>query len=241
MTTLVTPAAPGPGQGTPPDAAPSLRPGMLPGMIPPNAQAPRPHRSWGRRNAVWLVLLPIAIVVAAGASSFRVWAFWWPVGLHLEVDRVALGEPAHLAGEYYDAFGFDVPERAQTTVLREVDATVTSVEQVTELPVPSYGDPVPIPEGSVVYEVRAHFAAELQTDLSLCQITLVAEDGTRYGDSTTDVLGSSNRCSTPEAEGFVSEQPEWEVTSFVLADPGAEITQVRLGFGGPEYVTFELP
>lgn len=240
MTTLVTPAVPGPDQGTPPGAAPSLRPGMLPGMIPPDAQVPRPRRSWGRRNAVWLVLLPVAIVVAAVASSFRVWAFWWPVGLHHEVDRVALGEPAHLAGEYYD-MGLDVPERAQTTVLREIDATVTSVEQVAELPAPTYGDPVPVPDGSVVYEVRVQFAAELRTDLSLCQITLVAEDGTRYGDSATDVLGSSNRCSTPDAEGFVSEEPEWEVTSFVLADAHAEITQVRLGFGGPEYVTFELP
>jgi hypothetical protein len=237
MTTLTTPAVPGPGPGT--GTAPSLRPGMLPGMIPPDVQVPR-RRSWGRRNAVWLVLLPIAIVVAAGASSFRVWAFWWPVGPHLEVDRVAVGEPAHLAGEYYD-MGFDVPERAQTTVLREIDATVTSVEQVDALPAPSYGDPVPVPEGTVVYEVGVHFAAELQTDLSLCQITLVAEDGTRYGESTTDVLGSSNRCSTPDADGFVSEQPEWDVTSYVLADPGAEITQVRLAFGGPEYVTFELP
>lgn len=244
MTTLVTPAVPGPGQGTgdgtPPGAAPSLRPGMLPGMIPPDARVPRRRRSWGRRNAVWLVLLPIAIVAAAGASSFRVWAFWWPVGLHHEVERVAVGQPAHLAGEYYD-LGLDVPERADTTVLREVDATVTGVEQVDALPAPSYGDPPPIPEGSVAYEVRVHFAAEPKTDLSLCQITLVAEDGTRYGESTTDVLGSSNRCSTPDAEGFVSEEPEWDVTSFVLADPGAEITQVRLGFGGPEYVTFDLP
>ncbi|WP_129784241.1 hypothetical protein [Promicromonospora panici] len=246
MTTLVTPAVPGQGpgpgtgQGTPPGVAPSLRPGMLPGMIPPDDVVPRPRRSWGRRNAVWLVLLPIAIVVAAGASSFRVWAFWWPVGLHQEVDRVALGEPAHLAGEYYD-MGFDVPERAETTVLREVDATVTSVEQVDALPAPSYGDPVAVPEGSVVYEVQVHFVAEPQTDLSGCQIALVAEDGTRYGESTTDALGSSNRCSTPDAEGFVSEQPEWDVTSFVLADPDAEITQVRLAFGGPEYVTFELP
>lgn len=240
MTTLVTPAVPGPGQGTPLGAAPSLRPGMLPGMIPPDVPAPRRRKSWGRRNAVWLVLLPVAIVAAAGASSFRVWTYWWPVGLHHEVDRVAVDQPAHLAGEYYD-MGFDVPERAQTTVLREIDATVTSVEQVAALPATSYGDSVPVPEGTVVYEVRVHFAAELRTDLSLCQITLVAEDGTRYGESTTDVLGSSNRCSTPEADGFVSEQPEWDVTSFVLADPDAEITQVRLAFGGPEYVTFELP
>ena len=238
MTTLVTPAVPGPDQGVPPGAAPSLRPGMLPGMIPPDAAIPRRRRSWGRRNAVWLVLLPIAIAVAAGASSFRVWAFWWPVGLHQEVDRVAMGEPAHLAGEY--DLGFGVPERAKTYVLREVDATVTGVEQVDELPAPSYGDPVPVPEGSIVYEVQVHFVAEPQTDLSGCQIALVAEDGTRYGESTKDVLGGSNRCSTPDAEGFVSEQPEWDVTSYVLADPDAEITQVRLALGGPEYVTFDL-
>jgi hypothetical protein len=213
---------------------------MLPGSVPPDTPAPAPRKSWGRRNAVWLVLLPVAIAAAAGASSFRVWAYWWPTGLHHEVDRVNVGEPAHLAGEYYD-LGFDVPERANTTVLREIDATVTGIERVERLPPPSYGDPVPIPDGSVAYEVRVHFAAEPKTDVALCQIILVAEDGTRYGESTPDVLGSSNRCSTPDAEGFVSEQPEWDVSSFVLADPDAEITQVRLGFGGPEYVTVDLP
>jgi hypothetical protein len=210
-------------------------------MLPPDTPPTPRRRGWWRRNIVWLVLLPIAVAVAAGASSFRVWAFWWPVGLHLEVDRVAVGERAHLEGEYYDTFGLDVPERAQTTVLRKIDATVTSVEQVDQLPAPEYGDPAVIPDGSVAYAVQVHFAAELQTDLSLCQIMLVSEEGTRYGESSTDVLGSSNRCSLPDAEGFVSEQPEWDVTTYVLADPDARITQVRLGFGGPEYVTFDLP
>ena len=238
MTTPVTPAA-DPGQGMPQGAAPSLRPGMLPGTIPPDVPVPARRKGWWRRNAVWLVLLPVAIATAAGASSFRVWAFWWPDGLHHEVDRVSAGEPAHLADEYLD-MGFDVPERANTTVQREVAATVTGVEQVDQLPPPAYGDPIPVPDGSVVHEVRMHFAAELQTDVSGCKIILVAEDGTRYGESASDVLGSSNRCSTPDAEGSVSEQPEWDVTSYVLADPDAEITQVRLAFGGPEYVTIGL-
>lgn len=239
MTTLVTPAA-GPGPGTGPGTPPSLRPGMLPGMVPPDVPVPVRRTGWWRRNALWLVLLPIAIAVAAGASSFRVWAYWWPVGLHHEVDRVALGEPAHLTGEYLD-FGFDVPERANTYVLREVDATVTGLEQVDRLPPPDWGDPVTIPEGSVAYAVQVHFAAEPQTDLALCQIILVAEDGTRYGESVDDLLGALNRCAAPGAEGSLSEQPEWDVTSFVLADPDAEITQVRLAFGGPEYVTVDLP
>lgn len=240
MTTLVTPAAADPGHGMPQGAAPSLRPGMLPGMIPPDIPVPARRKGWWRRNAVWLVLLPVAIATAAGASSFRVWAFWWPNGMHLEVDRVAAGGTAHLADEYLD-MGFDVPERANTTVQREIAATVTGVEQVDQLPPPAYGDPLPIPDGSVVYEVRMHFAAELQTDVTGCQIVLVAEDGTRYGESASDVLGSSNRCSSPDAEGFISEQPEWDVASYVLADPDAEITQVRVAFGGPEYVTIDLP
>jgi hypothetical protein len=137
--------------------------------------------------------------------------------------------------------GFDVPERANTYVLRELDATVTGVEQVDELPAPEYGLPVEIPEGSVAYEVQLHFAAELQTDMSLCTIALVSDDGTRYGEAAPDVLGSSNRCLPPDAEGFVSEQPEWDVSSFMLADPDATITQARLSFGGPDYLTIELP
>ena len=236
MTTLVNPAAAAPEHET----APSLRPGMLPGMIPPDVPVPARHQGWWRSNAVWLVLLPIAMVAAAGASSFRVWAYWWPDGLHHEVDRVAVGKPAHLEGEYLD-MGFDVPERANTQVLREIDATVTGVEQVDQLPPPTYGDPVAIPEGSVAYEVRLHFAAELQTEVGGCRIILVAEDGTRYGEATTDVLSNGNRCSTPDAAGSVSEQPEWDISSFVLVDPDATITQVRLAFGGPEFVTVDLP
>ena len=233
MTALVTPAASGSGQGT------SLRPGMLPEMAPPDAPVPVRRKGWWRRNAVWLVLLPVAIMAAAGASSFLVWAYWWPDGLHHEVDRVATGEPAHLTNEYRD-LGLDVPERAGTLVQRELDATVTSVERVDQLPAPSYGDPVPIPDGSVAYKVQVHFAAEPQTDLSLCKILLVAEDGTQYGTSGLGLLGASDHCSPADAEGFVSEQPEWDVTSFMLADLDATITQVRLGFGGPEYVTVDL-
>jgi hypothetical protein len=208
-------------------------------MIPPDVPVPVRRRGWWRRNAVWLVLLPVAIATAAGASSFRVWAFWWPNGLHLEVDRVAAGEPAHLVDEYLD-MGFDVPERANTTVRREIAATVTGVDQVDQLPPPVYGDPVLIPDGSVAYEVRMHFAAELQTDVSGCQIILVAEDGTRYGESTTNLLGNLYSCAAPGAESNISDQPEWDFTSYVLVDPDAEITQVRLAFGGPEYVTIDL-
>lgn len=246
MTTLVTPAVPGPGsyegpgQGAYPGGAPSLRPGLLPGSLPPDSPRAGRPRGWWRRNAVWLVLLPLALAVATGASSFRVWAYWWPDGLHYESQRVALGEPAHLEDEYFD-MGYDVPERADTWVVREIDATVTGVEQVDELPAPEYGMPVPIPEGSVAYEVRVHFAAEPQTDLSLCQIALVADDGTRYGESTPDLLGNNKPCSTPDAEGFVSEQPEWDASSFMLVDPDATITEARLSFGGPDYLTVELP
>lgn len=239
MTTLVTPAVPDPGQGMPQGMAPSLRPGMLPGMIPPDVPVPARRRGWWRRNAVWLVLLPVAIVVAAGASSFRVWTFWWPVGLHHEVDRVAAGEPAHLADEYIDT-GIEVPERANTTVQREIAVTLTGVEQVDQLPPPVYGDPVPIPDGSVAYEVQTHFAAELQTDLSGCRIILVAEDGTRYGESTTNLLGAFYPCAAPGAESNISDQPEWDVKSYLLVDPDAEITQVRLAFGGPGYATIDL-
>lgn len=239
MTTLVTPAA-DPGPGMPQGAAPSLRPGMLPGMIPPGLPpVPVRRKGWWRRNAVWLVLLPVAIATAAGASSFRVWAFWWPNGLHHEVDRVAAGGTAHLADEYLD-LGIDVPERANTIVQREISVALTGVEQVDQLPPPAYGDPVPIPDGSVVYEVRMHFAAELQTDVSGCRIILVAEDGTRYGESTTNLLGNFYSCAAPGAESNISDQPEWDVASYVLADPDAEITQVRLAFGGPEYVTIDL-
>jgi len=198
-------------------------------------------RGWWRRNAVWLVLLPVAIATAAGASSFRVWAFWWPDGLHHEVDRVAAGEPAHLVNEYVDLLA-DAPEGVDATVRREVDATVTGVEQVDELPPPVYGDPVVIPDGSVAYEVRLRFAAKPGTDVSGCQIILVADDGTRYGESqsVTNLIGNLYPCAAPGAEDNLSDRPEWDVTSYVLVDPGARITQVRLAFGGPEYVTTDL-
>lgn len=197
-------------------------------------------RGWWRRNIVWLVLLPVAVVAAAGASSFRVWAYWWPVGSHHEVDRVALGEPAHLAGEYLD-LGLDVPEREGTTVSRAVDATVTGIEQVAELPPSTWGDSVPVPDGAVAYAVQVRFAAEPQTDLSGCRILLLSDDGTRYGESTTDMLENVYRCLPPETDGAVSKQPEWDVTSYVFADADATITQARLAFDGPQYVTIDLP
>ena len=98
---------------------------------------------------------------------------------HLASDRGAVvryaTELADTEANLNQDLGFDVPERANKTVLREIDMTVTGVEPVDELPPPEYGDAPPIPDGSVAYEVRLHFAAALQTDLSLCQIILVAE------------------------------------------------------------------
>ncbi|MCP2264912.1 hypothetical protein ACFQHV_10535 [Promicromonospora thailandica] len=241
MTTLVTPAVPGPGGEQDERPAPSLPPGMLPGTIPPSPPPQAARAGWWRRNVVWLVLLPVAVVVAAGASSFRVWAFWWPTGLHHEVDRVTQGGVAHYAGEYYD-LGLSLPERANTDVLREVDMTVTNVEQVATLPAPQFGDPVEVPDGSVAYQVQLQLAAEPQTDLSGCQIVLVADDGTRYGEDTSDLLlGSVYRCLPPDAEDSLSVQPSWDVTSYVLVDADATITQVWLAFGGPEYVRTDLP
>ncbi|GGM13396.1 hypothetical protein ACFQBY_06370 [Promicromonospora citrea] len=246
MTTLVTPAVPGPGgEHYPRQPAPGLPPGrppgMLPGSVPPGPPSRAPRRGWWRRNAVWLLLLPLAVVVAAGASSFRVWAFWWPTGLHEEVDRVAQGGVAHLTSEYLDLWS-TVPGRAGTTVVREVDVTVTGVEQVTALPAPLYGDPTPIPEGSAAYAVRLHLAAEPQTDLLGCQVVLVADDGTRYGEDTSDALtGTLNRCLPADAEDSLSVEPAWDVTSYVLVDPGVTVAEVWLAFGGPEYVTIDLP
>lgn len=194
---------------------------------------------WWRRNGMWLALLPVAVVVAAVASSFRIWAWWWPDGLHHEVDHAAVGEIAHFVGDYYDS-GYYAPERAETWVRREVDVSVTSVEQVDELPDHSYLGPIPVPDGSAAQLVHLHLAAELRTDLSVCQIVLVAADGTRYGENTTDVLGGSNRCAPPDAENPISTEPAWDVTSHVLVDEGTEITEVRVGFGGPHYVTIDL-
>lgn len=208
-------------------------------MLEPPFQAP-PAVGWWRRNAVWVALLPVALVVAAAASSFRVWAFWWPNGLHHEVQHVGAGETAQLSEEYYD-LGLDVPERANTWVVREIEVAVMSVERAEELPEPDYGAPVPVPEGSAVYLVSLRLAAEPRTDLSLCQIVLVADDGTRYGEKSPDIMGNANHCSPPDADGFLSTEPEWSVVSPILVDEDALISEVRVGFAGPGYVTLDLP
>ncbi|WP_125773762.1 hypothetical protein [Antribacter gilvus] len=195
---------------------------------------------WWRRNAVWLVLLPVALVVAAGASSFRIWAFWWPNGLHHEIQHVGAGETARHSEEYYDV-GFQVPERANTWVQRDVEVEVLSVTRVDELPEPDYGDPVPVPDGAVPYLVSLRLAAVPRTDLALCTIVLLGDDGARYGEKSPDVLGSSNRCLPPDADDPLSTEPEWSITSPILVDEDAVITEVRFGFGGPGYVTFDVP
>lgn len=227
---------PVPGLGVPHGALPDSVLGPDDVAAPPGGARP----GWWRRNAPWLGLLPVAALLAAGASTFRVWAFWWPDGLHQELDRASVGETVRFSQEFLKFWPED-PQDPQTWVLREVDASVTGVREVAAFPLPDFGDPVPVPDGSTAYLVDLHLSAPLRTDLNGCQIILVAADGTRYGDDATDVLGSSNRCLPPDADDFLSTQPEWDVTSPVLTDADAEITEVWLGFGGPGYVVFERP
>lgn len=202
------------------------------------------ERGWWRRNAVWLVILPLVIAAAAAAWSFRLVNLWWYTDLVDQVDSVGAGETAHFVGEYYD-LGLDDPARANTWVTREVDVRVLDVQAVESLPQSVIAEIDTIPDGSAAWRIDLELTAEPGTDLGLCQVILVASDGTRYGEHglrARDPLGQGNPCTPPDAMDSVApEAGTWQASTVLLTRADDTPDEIWLAFGNPHYVTLDVP
>lgn len=150
---------------------------------------------WWRRNRWALLALPLVLVLAAGAGSYRIWNFWTPYQLTEPVVGRS-GEPVRFT---------DVLQAAEGSYT--VDLTVTASD-----PVPddhfTDGDGLmhyfPRDEGSRVWRTDLTVQADPRSPLSGCQVRLVDAQGrvTLYRTGSLGgeaVLGLPSSPCVPEA------------------------------------------
>jgi hypothetical protein len=119
---------------------------------------------WWRRNRWALAALPLVLLLAAGAGSYRIWSFWSPYELTEPVEGRS-GEPVRFTHTLEDAEGSYT-----------VDLTVTAADPVVDDHFTD-GDGLmhyfPRDEGSRVWRTDLTVSADPGTPLTGCQVRLV--------------------------------------------------------------------
>jgi hypothetical protein len=203
--------------------------------------------SWLRLNRWWLLVLPLAVALMVGGSSYRVRTFWWESGLHREAAASTPGEFVRVVDDFEDALG---------ATRRTYEVRASGMEELDEIP-QDFGDPEPVPSGAKAVRVALDFRAEPDQDLNYCRVMLVDADGVRYGGDTSDLLDQTNLCvpedhpgpSSPLLKGSRrgvvpqgAERPaSWSVEPIVLVPRDARPTSVWVTFTPPDYVRLPLP
>lgn len=206
------------------------------------------RRTWLRANRWWLLALPFAIAVMLAASSYRVNTFWWENGFHDETGRSEPGKPIKVVNHFEDSVG-------ETT--RTFSVTFTGLSEVDEIPI-QYDAPIKTPDGMTAYKVHLDFEADPQQDMNYCTVSLIDVDDNHYVlPSSGGPTGAINFCVPLDTPGpttpllkedkrgqteFTEPRPrKWSVEPIVLAKEGAKLTEARIAFSWPEFVTLPLP
>lgn len=189
--------------------------------------------TWLRRNLLWLLILPVALVTVVAASSQRYWDVYREEPLRIELARAEAGEPVSVRQTYATEDGPDAGTR-------DYSVELVGVEEVDEID--EYGELVPLPHGVAGQQVTLRFEAPRSSDLSSCDVIVVDTDGNRYGDNGVDPIYAFDLCARTEDDVPEHRLPEeWEISPVVATPPGTEISEVWLAFESPEYVALPVP
>lgn len=131
--------------------------------------------TWWRRNRWALLVLPLALVLAAASTSYRVVTLWNPWQLTDEVSGTP-GSPVRLVDELEDVDGTYVVD---LTVSAGSARTVTSLTDE-ELDTVFF----PARTGTVVWQIDLTVTADPASVVSGCQLRLVDREGRETAYST---------------------------------------------------------
>ncbi len=207
--------------------------------------------TWWRRNRVGVVLAPLALVLAAAGNASRLDDYWWSRDLHQAV-RPADGGTVAVRTAYDDG------------TLRypiEADVSLTSLTRVTSVTADGRSQAVTLPDGSALWRVVMHWAADPSIVLSGCQIGIEGVDGRfwerRYPDlvdagSTTLPFSPCVPDDTPgpsvklDLSGVQPAKPgderpaTYDVTVYVLTSADATPAEVRVWWLPPTYAALPV-
>ncbi|WP_121254329.1 hypothetical protein [Nocardioides ferulae] len=197
----------------------------------------------------WLLLLPLALVLALASSASRLHVFWWPDQLH-EATAGSQGSPVEVSDEWEDQDG--------ETHRRDLTLTVLAVAPAERVPTYDGTEPVrPIP-GTVLWEVRLGFEVEPDVPLGSCRVSMIDTEGreawavrTSYGEQMlpmtvcepTDSPGPGYAGLLEEVPGEEPSPPrprEYVVPVYVLAADDATPDRIRVWWEPPDYVEVEV-
>jgi hypothetical protein len=198
---------------------------------------------WLARNRWGLGLLPLALVLAMGASSDRVKTYFWDSDLH-EPLVTAQGEWR----SYSEPYTLDDGEHTMSLKAR-LDSVAPLTAQQAAGPY-SYE----LPDGTTAVQVELSIQADPGTPLTGCSMALRDGDGNQYTYQATDVAGGQPTSSCVPADtpgpntalGQLSEPDpdqkprpaQYTVKPIWVIPAGVKITEVDLWWTIPKYVAF---
>lgn len=201
------------------------------------------NTGWFFRNRWGLGLLPLATVLAMGASSDRVKTYFWDADLH---QPIVVGQGEWV--EYSEPYELDDGEGTMT-----VQARLDGVRELGAEEARGEFD-YQMPANSVAVEATLSFRADPDTPLRGCQIQARDQAGTRYAYQLLLVAGgqSTYACVPDESPGPSTlfgklempgpdepERPaEYTIKRVWVVPEGTGITQVDLWWTPPDYLSF---
>ncbi|WP_193614827.1 hypothetical protein [Nocardioides lijunqiniae] len=192
----------------------------------------------------WLLVLPVALVLALLATASRLQVFWWPEQQH-DVTTGRQGEPVEVSDRWEDADGDERRRELSVTLLEVVSAT-----QVEGFSGPETLEPV---AGSAVWEVRLRLDADPDVPLSGCRLSIVDTDdreATAMSAQLGETLLPGPACEPEDragprydgtpVEGALPRPPSYDVSVLVVTDDEAVPDRVRLWWEAPDVTEIRL-
>lgn len=204
--------------------------------------------SWWRRQRVALIALPFIVVASVAASSMYLQEFWWNRGFH-DAAPVSARGVASVSDEYDDGYQ-SYPIRAEVRL--------ESAERISQIP--GAYQPMELPEGAVLWEVRLAWKADPDTVLTGCQVALHDTDGSIYlsgrgsfdagaplpvqsclPDETPGPRIQVGTVAPPALEEGEGPRPaSWSTRVYVLTPEDARPDEVRIWWFLPTYAALPL-
>lgn len=196
---------------------------------------------WWRRNRWGLVALPVAVVAALAASSYRVEAQWW-LEKPRDLVHAEQGEWVTFSSSQYDRNG-DLPfsVRVRLEGVRPAEELFGPISEDYELEPPA---------GVQAVAVDLELSAPPDVPLTTCDLVVRDTDGTEYDyqiSSPSIENQATSPCVPPDARGpeldliegldpdIGPRRPDvWTVSPVVMLPEGVEVASVLLSWGPPD-------
>lgn len=199
------------------------------------------RRGWWRENRWWLPALPFALAALLAASAYNVRTYWYLPQLRHELASAQQGEFVQVTQDYEDVEG----ETSRTFRVRLAGFTNRTTYPLT------IDGPEQVKVGQQALVVHLDWEADPDQALRSCEVSLVDDQGRRYQKVATyqpDQCTPDGRGGPEQAafQGTVRGQipadelprpPTWSTDPVFLLPGDVRITQVRVTWGPPDYVS----